>query len=206
MKTLMLFLLPIIFIVILFQNLTISAEPITLVETAILQLRDTDYLNWKEISRNVNKREGFVELIPNDQTSQTWSELICVQYLDFTGRDPKIMGIGAFVGAIQNTTLAAYPGNRVSWTIIEKNKDDIIYEWILHKPFKNIPPQHEIARAFLTENKFHRIGITRKNHEMTEEERQTWLKLLKESTSVVSFEEAVKIKGISLVPRSSEKN
>jgi hypothetical protein len=168
-------------------------------KTPILKLPGSDYAQWKEISRHVNSNDGLVERIPFNQTPANWSELICIQFIDLS-KQPDLIdcGISGVVDFIRRATVAAYPGNQVFWNVIQVNKNDIIYEWILPKPYKKIAAQHEIARGFLTQRGFHRVGFTRKNGKMTDRERATWIKLLQENTSVIPFKEAAKTEGFSL--------
>ena len=187
--------------ILFFQDIAfsdVSKEPL---KTAIIYL-PIENSDWKEIARRVNENEGFVERIPIDQTTTNWTELIGIQYLDVKHWDME--NIEYIMEAIEAQTISDYPGNKVTWNIIEKNKDDIIYEWILHKPYKNIPNQHEVARAFLINGIFHRVGFTRKNAEMSANERNTWIKLLKKS-SVIPFEEAANSNGFSLAKRKEIK-
>ena len=162
-------------------------------EMLVLELPKNDCTDWKEINRLVAEKEGIVELIPSKQNAANWSQLIAIQYYDKSAMNPKTTkSIAASVKAIRDTTIAAYPGNKVTWNIIEKNENDIIYEWILHNAYKNSPPQHEISRAFMTKKGFHRIGLTCKHREMTKDERENWLRSLRDSVSIKSNEEGKK--------------
>lgn len=171
-------------------------------EVIVLNLPNS-HTNWKEISRYVTEKEGLVEYIPLDQQKANWSELICFQYLDKSSMKPKVRdSIVDILELLQENKLNSYPGNKVTWRIIEKNKADAIYEWILHKPYKNIAPEHEIARAFLTDTGLNRIGFSRKNREMSSDEREQCIKLLKDSVSLVSIKEGHRsVQGLSMVDR-----
>lgn len=169
-------------------------------ETARLKLPCSSASNWKEINRLVNKQEGMIENIPLNQTPQNWSELICIQYMDISSITTK-HSFENILASLRETTLSSYPGNQVTWRIIEKNKDPVIYEWILHKSYKDIPPQHEIVRAFITDKAFHRVGFTRKNEMMNPDEREMWIKLLKENASVVPFQEGTNSDCLSLADK-----
>lgn len=85
------------------------------------------------------------------------------------------------------TVKITYLGKKVTCNILERNNSDIIYGWILHEPYKKIPPQHFIARAFLTDLGFHQIGFTQKHRQLTPNEKENWMKLFRESASVVSI-------------------
>lgn len=170
-------------------------------ETAILKLPDHSESKWKEISRCVNAKEGVVEVIPLNQTKQNWSELIGVQYMSSAEWNVSACTLEKLLDCIRKETLSAYPKDTVSWQIIEKNNDGIIYEWIMHKPYKNISVEHEVARAFLTPSGLHRVGFTRKNGPMSSEERAKWIQLLRENSSVVSFQDASRIEGFSMAEK-----
>ena len=107
-------------------------------ETIVLKSLNNSYAKWKEISRYVTEKEGMIECIPPDQQIANWSELICIQYFDKSSiKNQASTSVHDIVELFRKSTLAAYPGNKVTWNLIEKNKSDVIYEWILHKPFKN---------------------------------------------------------------------
>jgi hypothetical protein len=202
-KFLSLLTLPTIISTLLFQGFAYSSELPP--ETAIFKLPNNDYCKWVEITRLVNEHEGIIERIPSDQTLENWTSLISIQYMALPS-DNKLPpeALEEIVDLIRKVSTSKYPSNMVTWNIIEKNKNDIIYEWILSEPYKNIPPQHEITRAFITKRGFHRVGIARKNMKMSQEERGYWVKQLKES-SVKSYAEALKSQGFSLTPMLYEK-
>lgn len=166
-------------------------------ETFLLNLPNNESQNWKEISRYISAKETMVESIPCDQTAENWSELIAFQFFRMRGEGKSIDDI---IYNIRETILSAYPEGKVTWNIIEKNKNDIIYEWALHEQYNNVPPQHEIARGISTEKGLHRIGFTLKNKEMTPDIREKWVKLLRESALVVPLKVAMDTpEGLSIV-------
>jgi hypothetical protein len=172
-------------------------------ETIVLKSPNNSYANWKEIARYVTKKEGLIEYIPSDQQIANWSELICIQYFDKSFMKKKSSNsIEDVMELFRETILASYPGNKVTCRLIEKNKSDAIYEWILHKPFKNIPPEHEVARAFFTDTGLYRIGFTQKNKKMSSKDRDRCIKSLRDFVSVVSIEEAKSItQALSILDR-----
>ena len=200
MRKTILFLL--VSISLLFVKETVYSVMLDSAETIVLKL-PKDYSSWREISRIVDEKKCIVERIPLDQTNSNWSELIAIQYADKENLIMKgCIFIEDCIDLIREQTINSHPGKKVTWRIIDKCKTNIIYEWILHEQYKDIPPQHEIARAFLTEKGFHRIGFTRKNNEMNLDEREKWIELLRESVSVVSMEEARNIPhGLSMVDK-----
>lgn len=170
-------------------------------ETAILKLPDHSESNWKEIARYVNAKKGIIEVIPIDQTIQNWSELIGVQYMSIADWDDSICDLEKIMEHLRKDMLSSYPKDIISWQIIEKNKDGIIYEWFVRKPYENIPIEHEIARAFLTPSGFHRVGFTRRNNHMSSEERIKWIQLLRKNSSVVPFQDGRYTEGLSMVEK-----
>jgi|GEM_PF-1767108 len=172
-------------------------------QTIVLKAPNSSYADWKEISRHVTEKEGMVEYIPSDQTSVNWSELICIQYFDKSAMKRKAShSIEDAMEFLRESTIAFYPEGKVTWKLIEKNKSDAIYEWILHKSLKNSSVEHEVSRAFLTDTGFHRIGFVRKNKEMGSEEREQYIKLLRNSVSVVNIEGAkVESQALSILDR-----
>lgn len=157
-------------------------------EMIVLKLPDS-FANWKAISRNVTEEEGLAEYIPLKQTPENWTELICFQYF---GRSLLDQGgetsIEKIMNLLMETTIDRYPGNKVTWKILRKSEDNAIYEWILHEPHKNIAPQHEVVRIFLTNTGMYRVGFTRRNREMASIERQHWIDLLGDCVSLVNTE------------------
>lgn len=155
-------------------------------ETIVLNLPNA-HTNWKEISRYVTEKEGLVEYIPFDQQITDWSELIWFQYFDKSLMKQEMShSIEDTLSIIRETTLASYPGSKVIWEDIEKNKTDAIYEWILHESYKNIAPEHVISRTFLTSKGVYTIGFSLRNRGTNPVERERCIKLLRDSVSLVS--------------------
>jgi hypothetical protein len=161
------------------------ATPITVnesIETLVFDFPKESSKEWKELTRIHTATERAYEYIPSDQEEGNWSELIAVQYFDrFSMNKKAANSVDGFIETYREQLAKSYPGNEVTFRIIEKNEFDAIYEWILHKRYNSIRPQHEIARAFLTNTGFHRIGITYQDHEMNRVERDKWIKFLKEN-------------------------
>lgn len=169
------------------------AAPITVndsIETLVFDFPKESSKEWKEISRLHTVTERAYEYIPIDQQEGNWSELIAVHYFDrFSINKKAANSIDGFMEVYREQLAKSYPGNEVTFRIIEKNESDAIYEWILHKRYNSIRPQHEIVRAFLTKTGFHRIGVTHQDHEMSSVERGKWIKFLKEDVSIKTKQE-----------------
>lgn len=170
-------------------------------ETAMLKLSKDGYKEWKEISRFLSEKEGVVEYIPSDQKKDNWSELIAVQFIGLPPLDNDPNRIDDIATTILDTMVKKYPKEIFSWKVLERNNGNIIYEWILHKPFKNIPSQHEISRIFLTEKGVQRVGFTRRYGQMSQTEKENWIENLKKDVSIIKLVEADPTKGLSLADR-----
>lgn len=155
-------------------------------QAILLKLPNNSYENWQELDHHITKSGEVIELIPKDKTSDNWSEIIVLQFLNSLPRET----IGEAVEIIRLDTFNSYPHSKVVWKVIEKNKNDMIYECKLQKPYKEIGIQHQITRAFLTESGLHLVGFARRHAFMGSDERKKWLKILKEMTSIVSYDEA----------------
>lgn len=177
-----------------FCHSALAVAPITRLpsEILILQLPEETYRDWKEISRCVSEKNALVEYIPLDQRNESWSQLISIHYYDRSMIQNSIASLGQMIEVMRKEIVSRYPGVKVSWKVIQKNKSDFIFEWILYQHHENSPPQHEIARAFLTDSGLHRVGFTRKYSKMSPAEREKWISLLQESSSLVRLETALK--------------
>lgn len=153
-------------------------------KSLLLKLPNNEAKNWKELVRNITNQAGIIEYIPVDQTSQNWSKIINIQFLEEKIYAP----IGMVLDRIRDEVIAAHPNCKVIWKVIEKNERDFLYEWIVHEPNQNAP-YHAIGRMFITNKGTHRIGIDHQHEKMSGDERKKLIRLLKESVSLVSFED-----------------
>lgn len=172
-------------------------------ETILFTSPEYDFAQWKEISRHVTQKEGVIEYIPSNQHRSNWSDLLCIQYFDrslITKEASK--SVENMIQSIRESTLAAYPGGRVTWKTIATNRADFLYEWILHEPRGKFAPEQEISRAFVTDTGFYRIGFTKRNQARSQEEREKCIRSLRDFVSVVSISVAKKeAQGLSVVDR-----
>lgn len=167
-------------------------------DTIVLKFSEEN--EWKEINRYVNEVESFVDRIPIDQNTENWTELIA---LAFFKKSPtrKIKSIDSLVAGVFEHIEKSYQGKKISYKVLEKNNDDFIYEWALHEPCNDTPAQHEVLRVFFTDTGIHQIGFTRKHRQMTQDEKEKWIKLFRESASIQSMTKAKNIQGFSLVDK-----
>jgi len=172
-------------------------------ETVLLELPEKGEMNWKEIKRVMNERKVRIEMIPLDQRPGKWSELIGIQFFDRSVWDQKQANtVEAMVERLKTGIITSFRGKQITWNIIDKNEDDILYEWYVTKPNKNDRPEHEIVRAFLTDAGFHKVGFTQIKKKLTPEQREKWIKLLRENVSVVPWKKAEESVSLSLVDQT----
>ena len=167
----------------------IQTTPSHPTETAIFKLPDGEKVLWKEISRAINTDEGIVECIPLHQTDKNWTDLIAVQYISYVSRK-NIESIDLLIENFRRECINMHQGSKLTWNVIEKHPYEFIYEWILHEPYKDVPPQHEVARTFITDSGLYRVGFTYKKGQMPPQERRDWIKLLKYHAAMTSYDEA----------------
>jgi len=161
-------------------------------DTAALRTVDLSG-DWKEIGRSQQNDIGIVEYVPIDQSPANWTDLICFQRINKTSSNKgTTQSIDHFLKAMQASTLSAFPGRKATFNVIEKSKSEAIYEWSLQEPYKNVQPQHEVVRVFLSKNAIHRVGYTKKNQMMSSQEHDLWLGTLKSSAIVIPTEIALK--------------
>lgn len=157
-------------------------------ETAILKFSDQSEANWKEISRKFCKNEGMIEKIPLNQTTENWTDLIRTTH--YASINKKVQSIENVLQVIKRGLLRSYEKNTVTWNIIEKTKDEALYEWKYINPDKKVPQEHEIGRIILTDSAFHNIAFVKKHKPMTSEEREAWIQMLKENVTLMTFQKS----------------
>ncbi len=161
-------------------------------DTAALRTVDLSG-DWKEIGRSQQNDIGIVEYVPIDQSPANWTDLICFQRINKTSSNKgTTQSIDHFLKAMQASTLSAFPGRKATFNVIEKSKSEAIYEWSLQEPYKNVQPQHEVVRVFLSKKAIHRVGYTKRNQMMSSQEHDFWLGTLKSSALVIPCEVALK--------------
>lgn len=170
-------------------------------QTISFKLPDNKEKNWKEITRYVNKNQAIVESIPVNQNTRNWTDLICIQFMHgslFKGGWQSI-SVDDMLMRLRNSSTVGYPEGITTWRLLEKNDKSFIFESILHEPYKQVPQQHEVVYGFLTDSGFHRIGFTKKNSMMSQQERKEWVNILKENVRLVPYQDFKKSEELSLV-------
>jgi len=168
-------------------------------EFALLNVPQNNSKDWKEIVRNTKLTEGMVEWIPCNQTKDNFSEIIAIQYYEKSILDENMRNLDKAIEKIRKVALSAFPSNKVSFKILEKNQNDILYE-VLHQEYKDSPKEHEISRILFTKRGFHRVGISQRYSEINSIKREECIKNLKE-ISIVTSNEAAESEGFSLVDK-----
>lgn len=192
------------FIMLLSYNLEANYQKIdgvlySLNEFALLNLPHNSSTEWKEIVRNTELTKGMIEWIPCNQKKDNFSDIIAIQYYEKSILDENMRNLDKAIEKIRKTALSVFPHNSVTFNVLEKNQNDVLYE-VLHQEYKDSPKEHEISRILLTKRGFHRVGISKKYSEMDSTKREECIKALKE-VSIVTAKEAAKSDGFSLVDK-----
>lgn len=178
------------------------AESLSLLDSKVILLSLPKDMNikWKELQRIINNcKDAVIEIVPEKQNSQNFTDLITIQTLGKPEEnDQSPYKLKTFLKSVKETALSSYPGSKVTWDLIEEHENDAVYEWQLHKKYKDIPAQHEITRLFVTDSTVYQVGFMKKG-KMKPEERELWTNILKQNVSLVDAKEAVNSTDISMV-------
>jgi hypothetical protein len=181
------------------KNITEENPP----ETIVIKLPDEEFRGWKELAKSIVGKDGVVEYVPVGQNGENWKEIITIKYNDGLKLPTNSKNIEAYLNNIRKLIFDRYPKGNISWNTIEVSNDQILYEWVIHEPYKNIRPQHSIHKEIFTNNGQNCAVITQAGGEMSSSDREKWIKVLNESTEVVPFKSAFPIaQAISLADRS----
>lgn len=171
-------------------------------ETIVFDLGEGCEKNWKEISHSIQPYNALIEAIPINQTIPNWTTLIGITFADGNKISPSLeQSVERSLENIKSYLVKTYPEEKMTWRVLEKSWDSAITEWILHEPHEDVPQQQILTRIFIRFGRVNTISITNRHGQMTGEERQKWIKLLKEKTSLLHFSAAEKLRGLSLVDR-----
>jgi hypothetical protein len=151
-------------------------------------------MEWKEVKRCINKRNAIAEYIPANESQENWSTLISIQFVEDHSSDPNFDCVEKILREI---TFRLSKDKTATCNVIEKSKNDIIVESILHKTYKSFSPKHDIFRMIRTKDGWYTVKVTKNGNEMNQNEKHEWLKSFKEST-IVKMVEAADMDGLSL--------
>jgi hypothetical protein len=155
-------------------------------ETAVLKLPKNE-LEWKEKTRKIEKGYWLVERMPADQSPKYWSDSIAIQIIKRNDMNKRTITIERAADIIKENLVNQYPGLRMRWGQFRISDSELYYEWIMDPKIKAVPSQHTIARVFLTDEGFHRIGIKRRFGKLSEDERMKWFGVLENDVSMESL-------------------
>jgi hypothetical protein len=113
-----------------------------------------------------------VEIFPQGESIQTWTELITIQSLG----KKKHPAPRAAVDGTREMLLGRCPN--LIWKEIEAHGEDILYEWQVEN-CEGTPDQHELARYLATRYSVFRVAYTIKTKPLSAEERDFWLSWLR---------------------------
>ncbi len=171
-------------------------------QTALVQLPNQTEMNWKKFFFNESENFWIVEYIPISQDDQNFSDLVVIQYNQF---DPTTLSVDSYEQNCEfmcQQLVSTYPEFNIGIKTLDKYEDGMIQELIIINCFEENIVEHTISRIFLTPSGgVHRVAFTKKNAPISAKETQKWLHILKENTSIVSFEEAKKKSGLSRFER-----
>lgn len=181
------------------ENVTITSpqsgelifENVPINETVVLEFPENE-CKWREVSRFVSKDLCTVERIPENQEVNDWIDLIDIHFYKNDGK--KRRNIEKILKSFHQVALDRYSQKKLTWKVLQKDKNTALYEWILHSYHNGIAPQHVIARVFVTGDGIHTISYDHQYTPLDQKERDKW---------VASFQK-IQIQKLSQVKNSDQ--
>lgn len=153
-----------------------------------MQLPDATECEWKECYHFVDKNHSNIQLIPKNQ--EAGSELESIMLIQEAYYIPK-----RNINELIHYHVKKYFNKENMFEIveiIEKNKNNIIVE------IKEIfPIIHIIIKLIITTDSCYFVGYAKCKSFMTEQEKEKWIKILKENVFIVPFKKAASFPGFS---------
>jgi hypothetical protein len=120
--------------------------------------------------------DSISEWVPRGQDVYTRKELITIQFI---AGFPGIPAASEFVDKMHSLSQARY--SDMTWKVLERSDNDVLYEWSLPSGHQGVPPQHEIVRVISTDAGIHRVAYEKSVPELDDETRELWLSRLRTS-------------------------
>jgi len=120
----------------------------------------------------------IMEFVRRGESLQAWTELVTMQNF---GRARMKLRPDEMAAQLEAKMRARCPS--VTWHVIERRADGLVYEWRIADCAPN-PDQHEIARIVEAKMNTWRLSYTRKGADLAPEQRQQWLGWLGEAKMV----------------------
>ncbi len=161
-------------------------------ESVLIKLPQGEEKEWKEISRVVAGNSGVVYRIPHDQNADNWKKMLtmdCSFYESGSPVGPVCNQLA--IESMKSAVTKNYSKYKTSFNVIEENNHSFIYEVFVQKEDEGNPLIHEICRVFVRQLSLCSIKFTTKELPLSSSDKQCWIDLFRNSTSVVPHEEAM---------------
>jgi hypothetical protein len=158
------------------RGVAVSAET----ESLRFGLDPAEFFNWVVGHSQSNDTGSILEMVPKGETVDNYTKILT--QLSFSKAKAKFPAPEDHMKLLKESMLRKCPN--VVWNVIEKIGKDILYEWRIENCSPN-PDQHNIVRIF--DGKYNRFQLMymRKTKELPAEERDQWLKVLREAKVVI---------------------
>jgi hypothetical protein len=136
---------------------------------------------WWLSYRTLNRVQAVSEYVPQNQTVQDWTELFTVQRL--FGMTAKQITPRKLMQDIHGKLRQQHPD--LVWQVLQDDDNDMIYEWRTAGDLagkEKTPAQHEIARLLAGSQDIHLLAYAKKVPRLAPDERQVWVRLVREAT------------------------
>lgn len=130
-----------------------------------------DSRTWKLGSQDYNqeKKATMKMFVPEDETIESWQELITLQF--FEGLQQRLT-IDQFLQKMQGGLKAACPS--LKWNTVSQEQDDAVYMWNI-KGCQSQPDQTEITRVVAGREGMHIWHYAAKDPDLALEKQREWI-------------------------------
>lgn len=146
----------------------------------MLVLPDKMQQNWKCITHSKDQKQELIEYIPVEQDVLDLSDLVTIMLVDVT--EWRKIGLSTaedFFEHLKETQAKNNPFDRTEWTLVEKNENELMYEYLwLGPPYLDLPLEHEVVIIVLRDNTFYRLAYTHKHERMSASDKEKWTSVI----------------------------
>ena len=150
------------------------------IESIDFSLDPAEFLKWKVGNSQQNEAQAITEFVPKEETVENWSKMLTIQSVSKANSSWR--SAERFMNLLKDSIAKKCP--RVIWSVIEKTKRDILFEWRVENCPQNAD-QHQVQRLLDGKWNGFNIAYVRKVTELPPDEREQWLKVLRESKIVI---------------------
>lgn len=169
---------------------------------------DSDHINsslWSLNTRTMSNFEGFCQWTQVGLENAKDPYVFAIRFIDkaqLANLYPLDMHKISYYFLIPR--FEGISPDKLSWQVLESSPTELTLEWILKAPVGQIPPQHVVTKAYLTEQGVHLVSMTRNNQTIDQEEKDKILKTFKDNIAIKNLDDASKLERALSQAKSKE--